>query len=182
MIGLRAGNRLQPQPQVVPVLAPLVYLHVLPVRYRITRSPYKPRLVFSTVHRPVIPLTLLGMGKSVMDAVCCECAGDGIGMGHAVGGQLVDMDQVQVHPTGLVNPKDPDADTKVGLAFVALQHISRAHRSHEERPVDIVHIVVCLYVSEYFTCFAQGGTCHVLTVANLASLPPPQQSVWCSVC
>mmetsp|Transcript_24953 Transcript_24953/g.62796 ORF Transcript_24953/g.62796 Transcript_24953/m.62796 type:complete len:529 (-) Transcript_24953:219-1805(-) len=38
--------------------------------------------------------------------------GDGIGMGHAVGGQLVDMDQVQVHPTGLVNPKDPDADTK----------------------------------------------------------------------
>ena len=34
-------------------------------------------------------------------------------IGSDAGGDLVDMDQVQVHPTGFVNPKDPDAGTKV---------------------------------------------------------------------
>jgi len=38
--------------------------------------------------------------------------GDGMRIGEQAGGELVDMDQVQVHPTGFVNPKDPDAGTK----------------------------------------------------------------------
>eukprot|EP00193_Tetraselmis_chui_P012257 CAMPEP_0177777930 /NCGR_PEP_ID=MMETSP0491_2-20121128/15657_1 /TAXON_ID=63592 /ORGANISM="Tetraselmis chuii, Strain PLY429" /LENGTH=509 /DNA_ID=CAMNT_0019297117 /DNA_START=147 /DNA_END=1675 /DNA_ORIENTATION=+ len=38
--------------------------------------------------------------------------GDGMVMGHAIGGQLVDMDKIQIHPTGFVNPKDPQAGTK----------------------------------------------------------------------
>lgn len=33
-------------------------------------------------------------------------------MGLAAGAKVVDMDKVQIHPTGLVNPKDPDAMTK----------------------------------------------------------------------
>ncbi|KAG5181287.1 FAD binding domain-containing protein [Tribonema minus] len=38
--------------------------------------------------------------------------GDGIKLAEAVGAVLVDMDQIQVHPTGLVDPKDPANLTK----------------------------------------------------------------------
>jgi len=38
-----------------------------------------------------------------------NCAsGDGIGLGYKVGASLVDMDKVQVHPTGFVNPQNPN--------------------------------------------------------------------------
>lgn len=43
-------------------------------------------------------------------------------MGSAVGANLVDMNQVQVHPTGLVHPKDPDAKVKF-LAAEALRGV-----------------------------------------------------------
>lgn len=33
--------------------------------------------------------------------------GDGIFLGEKVGAQTIDMDQVQIHPTGLLNPKNP---------------------------------------------------------------------------
>lgn len=41
-----------------------------------------------------------------------QATGEGIGLATAVGARLVDMDKVQIHPTGLVNPKDPAAMTK----------------------------------------------------------------------
>lgn len=46
--------------------------------------------------------------------------GDGVKMGEAIGAGLIDMDKVQVHPTGLVDPKDPTAKTKF-LAAEALR-------------------------------------------------------------
>lgn len=40
----------------------------------------------------------------------------------AVGGRLIDLEKVQVHPTGLVDPKDPDAKVKF-LAAEALRGV-----------------------------------------------------------
>merc|ERR1719456_1641485 len=37
-----------------------------------------------------------------------HCTGDGIKMGESVGANSVDLEWVQVHPTGLVKPDDPD--------------------------------------------------------------------------
>ena len=41
-----------------------------------------------------------------------HCTGDGIKMGEAIGGKTIDLEWVQVHPTGLVKPDDPDAKIK----------------------------------------------------------------------
>merc|ERR1712063_223060 len=49
-----------------------------------------------------------------------HCSGDGIKMALAVGGSTKDMERVQVHPTGLVNPDEPDAKVKF-LAAEALR-------------------------------------------------------------
>ncbi len=49
-----------------------------------------------------------------------HCTGDGIKLGMSVGGATVDMDMVQVHPTGLVDPLEPDAKVKF-LAAEALR-------------------------------------------------------------
>ena len=38
-----------------------------------------------------------------------HCTGDGIKMGAEVGGATIDLEWVQVHPTGLVKPDDADA-------------------------------------------------------------------------
>lgn len=38
-----------------------------------------------------------------------HCTGDGVKLASQIGAALFDMEQVQVHPTGLVFPKDPDA-------------------------------------------------------------------------
>nr|AAX20164.1 mitochondrial NADH-dependent fumarate reductase [Trypanosoma brucei] len=38
--------------------------------------------------------------------------GDGVKLAQRLGAQLVDMDKVQLHPTGLINPKDPANPTK----------------------------------------------------------------------
>merc|ERR1711959_818068 len=51
-----------------------------------------------------------------------HCTGDGIKMGEAVGAKSIDLEWVQVHPTGLVNPKDPDAKVKF-LAAEALRGV-----------------------------------------------------------
>ena len=39
--------------------------------------------------------------------------GEGIQLGEALGAQLIHMEHVQVHPTGFVDPGDPDNGTKV---------------------------------------------------------------------
>jgi len=51
-----------------------------------------------------------------------HCTGDGIKMGEAIGARCLDLEWVQVHPTGLVNPKDPDAKVKF-LAAEALRGV-----------------------------------------------------------
>jgi len=49
-----------------------------------------------------------------------HCTGDGIKMAQAIGGDVIDMDMVQVHPTALVHPNEPDAKVKF-LAAEALR-------------------------------------------------------------
>jgi len=49
-----------------------------------------------------------------------HCTGDGIKLGTSVGASLVDMEAVQVHPTGMVMPSEPDAKVKF-LAAEALR-------------------------------------------------------------
>jgi len=51
-----------------------------------------------------------------------HCTGDAIKMGEAVGAKTVDLEWVQVHPTGLVKPDDPDAKVKF-LAAEALRGV-----------------------------------------------------------
>merc|ERR1719258_171745 len=51
-----------------------------------------------------------------------HCTGDGIKMGEAIGGKTVDLEWVQVHPTGLVKPDDADAKIKF-LAAEALRGV-----------------------------------------------------------
>eukprot|EP00397_Hematodinium_sp_SG-2012_P007267 GEMP01007309.1.p1 GENE.GEMP01007309.1~~GEMP01007309.1.p1 ORF type:complete len:967 (+),score=138.71 GEMP01007309.1:60-2903(+) len=51
-----------------------------------------------------------------------HCTGDGIKMAEAVGGKTIDLEWVQVHPTGLVNTQDPDAKVKF-LAAEALRGV-----------------------------------------------------------
>ncbi|CDS11351.1 hypothetical protein LRAMOSA03614 [Lichtheimia ramosa] len=49
-----------------------------------------------------------------------HCTGDGIKMAAAAGANTVDLEKVQVHPTGLVDPNEPDAKVKF-LAAEALR-------------------------------------------------------------
>merc|ERR1719183_1228769 len=49
-----------------------------------------------------------------------HCTGDGIKMGEAIGAKTIDLEWVQVHPTGLVKPDDADAKIKF-LAAEALR-------------------------------------------------------------
>merc|ERR1719437_88156 len=51
-----------------------------------------------------------------------HCTGDGLKMAMAVGGECVDLEWVQVHPTGLVHPEEPDAKVKF-LAAEALRGV-----------------------------------------------------------
>merc|ERR1739848_396034 len=51
-----------------------------------------------------------------------HCTGDGIKMGEEIGGKSIDLEWVQVHPTGLVKPDEPDAKIKF-LAAEALRGV-----------------------------------------------------------
>merc|ERR1712205_19417 len=51
-----------------------------------------------------------------------HCTGDAIKMGEAIGAVTTDLEWVQVHPTGLVKPDDPDAKVKF-LAAEALRGV-----------------------------------------------------------
>ncbi|CAG8523784.1 2447_t:CDS:2 [Acaulospora colombiana] len=51
-----------------------------------------------------------------------HCTGDGHKMILAIGGKGIDFEKVQVHPTGLVDPKDPDSKIKF-LAAEALRGV-----------------------------------------------------------
>ena len=57
-----------------------------------------------------------------------HATGDGLKMLMAIGGQGIDLDKVQVHPTGLVDPKDPGSKWK----FLAAEGIEFAipHPKH----------------------------------------------------
>ncbi|PPQ96817.1 hypothetical protein CVT26_006218 [Gymnopilus dilepis] len=51
-----------------------------------------------------------------------HCTGDGQKIAMAIGASAVDLEKVQVHPTGLVDPKEPDAKVKF-LAAEALRGV-----------------------------------------------------------
>jgi len=51
-----------------------------------------------------------------------HCTGDAIKIGEAIGAKTIDLEWVQVHPTGLVKPDDPDAKVKF-LAAEALRGV-----------------------------------------------------------
>ncbi|KAJ3171577.1 hypothetical protein HDU88_007657 [Geranomyces variabilis] len=51
-----------------------------------------------------------------------HCTGDGIKLTEAIGGNTLHMEKVQVHPTGLVDPNEPDAKVKF-LAAEALRGV-----------------------------------------------------------
>jgi flavocytochrome c len=51
-----------------------------------------------------------------------HCTGDGIKMSTAIGADVIDLKHVQVHPTGLVHPDEPDAKVKF-LAAEALRGV-----------------------------------------------------------
>merc|ERR1719392_516930 len=51
-----------------------------------------------------------------------HCTGDGLKMSMGVGAECVDLEWVQVHPTGLVHPGEPDAKVKF-LAAEALRGV-----------------------------------------------------------
>merc|ERR1719159_2035491 len=51
-----------------------------------------------------------------------HCTGDGIKLAEAVGAKTIDLEWVQVHPTGLVKPDEPDAKIKF-LAAEALRGV-----------------------------------------------------------
>jgi succinate dehydrogenase/fumarate reductase flavoprotein subunit len=51
-----------------------------------------------------------------------HCTGDGQKMAMAIGAHGVDLEKVQVHPTGLVDPNEPDAKVKF-LAAEALRGV-----------------------------------------------------------
>eukprot|EP00009_Paramoeba_aestuarina_P008929 CAMPEP_0201507254 /NCGR_PEP_ID=MMETSP0161_2-20130828/965_1 /ASSEMBLY_ACC=CAM_ASM_000251 /TAXON_ID=180227 /ORGANISM="Neoparamoeba aestuarina, Strain SoJaBio B1-5/56/2" /LENGTH=606 /DNA_ID=CAMNT_0047901563 /DNA_START=27 /DNA_END=1847 /DNA_ORIENTATION=- len=51
-----------------------------------------------------------------------HCTGDGLKMGSDAGAELVDMELVQVHPTGLVDPNEPQSKVKF-LAAEALRGV-----------------------------------------------------------
>jgi flavocytochrome c len=60
--------------------------------------------------------------KSLPTTNGSHCTGDGIKMSQQVGADVVDMEWVQVHPTGLVHPDDPNAKVKF-LAAEALRGV-----------------------------------------------------------
>merc|ERR1712087_1044813 len=51
-----------------------------------------------------------------------HCTGDAIKLAEAIGAETIDLEWVQVHPTGLVKPDDPDAKVKF-LAAEALRGV-----------------------------------------------------------
>ncbi|KAJ7502855.1 FAD binding domain-containing protein [Mycena galericulata] len=51
-----------------------------------------------------------------------HCTGDGQKLAMAIGGHGIDLEKVQVHPTGLVDPKEPEAKVKF-LAAEALRGV-----------------------------------------------------------
>merc|ERR1712061_626898 len=51
-----------------------------------------------------------------------HCTGDGLKMSMGVGAECVDLEWVQVHPTGLIHPDEPDAKVKF-LAAEALRGV-----------------------------------------------------------
>lgn len=65
-----------------------------------------------------------------------HCTGDGLKMTQKVGGDLVDMEWVQVHPTGMINPRDPNNKVK-WLAAEALRGVGGIIlNKHGDRFVD----------------------------------------------
>lgn len=71
-------------------------------------------------HRPeyydlvsCVPETLVCYAHAQPTTNGDHCTGDGHKMAMSIGAKGIDLEKVQVHPTGLVDPKDPDAKVSV---------------------------------------------------------------------
>lgn len=62
-----------------------------------------------------------------------HATGDGLKMLMEIGGQGIDLDKVQVHPTGLVDPKDPGSKWKFLAAEGMLHDLPRACKRLADR-------------------------------------------------
>ena len=67
--------------------------------------------------------------------------GDGMKMAMAIGADTVDMDRVQIHPTGFVDPKDLDASSKV-LCGEMMRGVGGVLLAEQRVGVDVVRVVV----------------------------------------
>ena len=67
------------------------------------------------VSRSLVPLLLATYRRDLLHLPTTNgehCTGDAIKMGKAIGANSIDLEWVQVHPTGLVKPDDHDAKIK----------------------------------------------------------------------
>ena len=58
-----------------------------------------------------------------------HATGDGLKMLMEIGGNGIDLDKVQVHPTGLIDPKDPGSKWK----FLAAEGMYKPHSSDKSK-------------------------------------------------
>ena len=90
-----------------------------------------------------------------------HATGDGLKMLMAIGGNGIDLDKVQVHPTGLVDPKDPGSKWK----FLAAEGTYRAHLVR----LEFLLITIQLYavrVAFYLTAKANDLQMSLVTVTT----------------
>uniref|UniRef100_A0A5S6QGK6 FAD-dependent oxidoreductase 2 FAD binding domain-containing protein n=1 Tax=Trichuris muris TaxID=70415 RepID=A0A5S6QGK6_TRIMR len=95
--------------------------------------------------------------------------GSGIKMARRIGAKLVDMDQLQLHPTGFIDPKDPSAKTKFlapeslrGYGGILLDELGRRFEN-ELAPRDTLVTAITAYCK---WDSAVGGAITFLVVNN----------------
>lgn len=92
--------------------------------------------------------------------------GEGLALGAALGGALTQMGEVQVHPTGFVDPADPDAGTKVifcgrvgGWVGVEVGASSEGGGVYGGG-VMCKGLPICTYMASWFATLPTGPTVH----------------------
>jgi succinate dehydrogenase/fumarate reductase flavoprotein subunit len=89
---------------------------------------FSPDSLLSEYSKPWRGLTAWKNVKKLPDLISLpttngeHCTGDGIKMATHIGAQTIDMEAIQVHPTGLVHPDEPDAKV-LFLAAEALRGV-----------------------------------------------------------
>ena len=75
----------------------------------------------------------------------------------AIGAKSIDLEWVQVHPTGLVKPDDADAKIKFLAAEVSVRHRTDTSQFElsKSKHTYINHIYICIYI---YMCWCIGCT------------------------